>query len=53
MLNHIKISAQAQLLLDEMPNLDQKDLEKWFLENYLVIGSAQITEYLMQKKHVN
>lgn len=53
MMLNIKISKQAQTLIDEMPNLDTYKLKEWFKENYLVIGSAQITEYLMQLKNGN
>jgi hypothetical protein len=45
----LKISDTAKLLLAQMPDIDMRDLVKWWEETYMVIGSAQITEYLIYK----
>lgn len=41
----IPYSAQAQLLVDQMPDFPKKAFEEWFLQN-LSIGSANIMMFL-------
>jgi len=41
----IPYSAQAQLLLSQMPEFPKKEFEDWFLQN-LSIGSANILMFL-------
>lgn len=43
-----KYSEQAKLLLNEMPNFNKKEFEKWFEDN-LSIGSNSIMQYLTVK----
>ena len=45
----MRYSKQAQLLVDQMPRLNKRDLEKWFCEG-LQIGSTNIQEYLIAWK---
>jgi len=48
----LRISDQAKVLLDNLKEIDLEDLEKWFYEesNQTIIGSATITNYLMDKR---
>lgn len=46
---NILLSKKATLLLQNMPLLDQDDLEKWFKETQIIMGSSVITSYLFHK----
>jgi len=49
----ILFSSQAKLLLNEMPNLNKKDLVNWYCNiKKIEIGGGDIVEYLEYKKKV-
>lgn len=51
--NEFKYSAEAQALLDEMPNFDRQQFEAWWFEQMHVIGSRNILQFLMAQRRAD
>ena len=48
----INISAQAHLLVDNMPNFNKADFALWWWNQQRQVGSNNILEYLSYKKRL-
>ena len=49
----IRFSKQAEDLLNQMPNINQENVLKWFIDKGISIGGGNICDYLRDMKNKN